>query len=55
MDTDRVNKMWQRAHQKHQQREAVQPKSPPHQRWAVVTRDTSMEPISGRTRERLKA
>ena len=53
LDVQKVNTHWQRALTKHKQRDAHHPKSERGPRWSVPLRDSSIEPLSGRKRERL--
>ena len=50
MDVQKVNKWWEKAMTKHQLRESHHPVA--KRRFEVKTRDASVEPTSGRTRER---
>jgi len=52
-DLNQVNKWWGKAMAKEQARSSHHPKAPKGNRWAVPTRDASLEPQSGRTREKI--
>lgn len=53
MDVKRANKWWEKAMNAEAKKPLIQPKSPKHNRWAVPTHDSSIEPQSGRTREKV--
>ena len=53
MDVAKANKWWQKAMKKETLRTSHHPKAPVGNRWAVPTRDQSVEPMSGRKRERM--
>lgn len=53
LDVQLVNKHWQQALEKHAKRTSHHPKSERGPRWSVPLRDKSLEPVSGRKRERL--
>ena len=53
LDVGKVNKFWQKALKKEATRASHHPKSERGPRWSVPLRDKSIEPTSGRKRERL--
>ena len=53
LDVGKVNKWWEKALKKDAQRTSHHPKSERGPRWSVPLRDKSLEPTSGRKRERL--
>ena len=53
LDVGKVNKFWQKALKKEATRASHHPKSERGPRWSVPLRDKSIEPYSGKKRERL--
>ena len=53
LDVGKLNTLWQRALKKSAQRDSHHPKSERGPRWSVPLRDKSIEPTSGRKRERI--
>ena len=50
LEVEAVNKLWQKALTKHEERLSTHPKAPKDNRWVVPTKDKSIEPGPRRRR-----